>query len=96
MLQGMVNNPFLGTGLVAGYRNLGRESAPRVRLGFFGRDSLWTSLALNAAGDFATTRAALQFISEFQREDGKMPHEIATGRQLRSLVQGFSVRLRFR
>jgi len=40
---------------------------------------MWTSLALNAAGDFATTRTALQFISKYQREDGKMPHEIAQG-----------------
>ena len=30
-------------------------------------------------GDFATTRTALQFISKYQREDGKMPHEIAQG-----------------
>jgi len=78
MLQGIVNNPFLGTGLVAGYRTSGESQRPGFAW-FFGRDSLWTSLALNAAGDFPTTRAALQFISEFQREDGKMPHEIAQG-----------------
>jgi glycogen debranching enzyme len=78
MLQGIVNNPFLGTGLVAGYRTSGESQRPGFAW-FFGRDSLWTSLALNAAGDFATTRAALQFISKYQREDGKMPHEIAQG-----------------
>ncbi len=78
MLQGIVNNPFLGTGLVAGYRTSGESQRPGFAW-FFGRDSLWTSLALNAAGDFATTRTALQFISKYQREDGKMPHEIAQG-----------------
>jgi len=78
MLQGIVNNPFLGTGLVAGYRSSGEGQRPGFAW-FFGRDSLWTSLALNAAGDFATTRTALQFISKYQREDGKMPHEIAQG-----------------
>lgn len=78
MLQGMVSNPFLGTGLVAGYRTSGESQRPGFAW-FFGRDSLWTSLALNAAGDFASTRAALQFLSKYQREDGKMPHEIAQG-----------------
>ncbi len=78
MVQGIVNNPFLGSGLVAGYRTSGESQRPGFAW-FFGRDSLWTSLALNAAGDFATTRTALQFIGKYQREDGKMPHEIAQG-----------------
>ncbi len=76
MVQGLVNNPFLGTGLVAGYRTSGESQRPGFAW-FFGRDSFWTSLALDAAGDFSTTRTALQFISKYQREDGKMPHEIA-------------------
>src|SRR5713226_1377159 len=78
MVQGIVSNPFLGKGLVAGYRTSGESQRPGFAW-FFGRDSLWTSLALDAAGDFATTRMALQFISKYQREDGKMPHEIAQG-----------------
>jgi GH15 family glucan-1,4-alpha-glucosidase len=78
VLQGIVNNPFLGTGLVAGYRTSGESQRPGFAW-FFGRDSLWTSLALNASGDFATTRTALEFVSKYQREDGKVPHEIAQG-----------------
>jgi glycogen debranching enzyme len=78
MLQGIVNNPFLGTGLVAGYRTSGESQRPGFAW-FFGRDSMWTALAFDAAGDFATTRTALQFVSKYQREDGKMPHEIAQG-----------------
>ena len=78
MIQGLVSNPFLGTGLVAGYRTSGESQRPGFAW-FFGRDSMWTSFALNAAGDFATTRTALQFISKYQREDGKIPHEIAQG-----------------
>jgi glycogen debranching enzyme len=85
VLQGMVNNPFLGTGLVAGYRTSGESARPGFAW-FFGRDSLWTSLALNAVGDFANTRTALEFVSKFQREDGKLPHEIA---QTASLVPWF-------
>jgi glycogen debranching enzyme len=84
-LQGMVSNPFLGTGLVAGYRTSGESARPGFAW-FFGRDSLWTSLALNASGDFANTRTALEFVSKFQREDGKIPHEIA---QTASLIPWF-------
>jgi glycogen debranching enzyme len=84
-LQGMVSNPFLGTGLVAGYRTSGESARPGFAW-FFGRDSLWTSLALNAAGDFANTRTALEFVSKFQRDDGKIPHEIA---QTASLIPWF-------
>jgi GH15 family glucan-1,4-alpha-glucosidase len=76
MVQGIVSNPYLGTGLVAGYRTSGESQRPGFAW-FFGRDSMWTALALDAEGDFATTRTALQFISKYQREDGKMPHEIA-------------------
>src|SRR5713101_1680488 len=78
VLQGVVNNPYLGTGLVAGYRTSGESQRPGFAW-FFGRDSFWTSLALNAAGDFLSTRTALEFISKYQREDGKIPHEISQG-----------------
>jgi glycogen debranching enzyme len=78
VLQGLVNNPYLGTGLVAGYRTSGESQRPGFAW-FFGRDSLWTSFALNAAGDFSSTRLALEFVSKYQREDGKIPHEISQG-----------------
>ncbi len=78
VLQGMVTNPYLGTGLVAGYRTSGESQRPGFAW-FFGRDSFWTSLALNAAGDFSNARTALDFISKFQRDDGKIPHEVSQG-----------------
>ncbi len=78
MIQGMVTNPYLGTGLVAGYRTSGESQRPGFAW-FFGRDSMWTALALDAEGDFASTRKALEFIGKYQREDGKIPHEIAQG-----------------
>jgi glycogen debranching enzyme len=84
-MQGLVTNPYLGTGLVAGYRTSGTGQRPGFAW-FFGRDSEWTSFALNAEGDFASSRAALDFISKFQREDGKIPHEIS---QAASLVPWF-------
>ena len=78
VIQGLATNPFLGTGLVAGYRTSGTSQRPGFAW-FFGRDSLWTSFALNSAGDFATTRTALEFVGKFQRDDGKIPHEISQG-----------------
>ncbi len=77
-LQGLVTNPYLGTGLVAGYKISGDDQRPGYAW-FFGRDALWTSLALDAAGDFATTRAAIEFLCKYQRADGKVTHEIAQG-----------------
>ena len=78
VLQGLVTNPFLGTGLIAGYRTSGGSQRPGFAW-FFGRDALWTSLALDAEGDFGNTRAALDFLSKYQRADGKVPHEISQG-----------------
>jgi len=88
MFQGLVTNPYLGTGLVAGYRTSGETQRPGFAW-FFGRDSFWTSLALNAAGDFSTTRTALSFISKFQREDGKIPHEISQGANFVDWFKGY-------
>ena len=76
VLQGLVENPYLGTSLVAGYKESGDDARPGFAW-FFGRDALWTALALNAEGDFATTKSALQFLSKYQRSDGKVPHEIS-------------------
>jgi glycogen debranching enzyme len=78
LIQGLVSNPTMGDGLIAGYRASGESYRPGFAW-FFGRDSLWCGLALNSEGDFATTKTALSFIAKFQREDGKIPHEIAQG-----------------
>ena len=78
LIQGLVSNPTMGDGLIAGYRASGESYRPGFAW-FFGRDSLWCDLALNSEGDFATTKTALEFIAKFQRDDGKIPHEIAQG-----------------
>ena len=76
MDKGLATNPDLGTGLVAGYRTSGNSERPGFAW-FFGRDALWTALATTAVGDLETTRAALGFLAQFQRADGKVPHEIS-------------------
>ena len=88
VLQGMVNNPYLGTGLVAGYRTSGESQRPGFAW-FFGRDSFWTSFALNAAEDFSSARTALEFVSKYQREDGKIPHEISQGANFVDWFKGY-------
>jgi glycogen debranching enzyme len=61
-------------GLVAGLYSSGSSARPGFGW-FFGRDTLYTTWAINSDGDFARTRAALSFLIKRQRADGKMPHE---------------------
>jgi glycogen debranching enzyme len=88
LIQGLVSNPTMGDGLVAGYRTSGEGYRPGFAW-FFGRDSLWCDLALSSEGDFATAKAALEFIAAFQREDGKIPHEIAQGASFVDWFKGY-------
>jgi glycogen debranching enzyme len=76
LVQGMVENPMLGRGLVAGY-GLSKGAYRPGFAWYFGRDTFWSSFALTAAGDFENARAAIEFIARFQRDDGKIPHEIS-------------------
>ncbi len=84
--KGIATNPLLGTGLLAGFRTSGDSERPGFGW-FFGRDALWTTLALDAYGDFGATRTALDFLKKFQRADGKVPHEIS---QSASLIPWFT------
>ena len=84
--KGLATNPMLGTGLVAGFRTSGESERPGFAW-FFGRDALWTVLASTSIGDFDTVRTALSFLRKFQRDDGKIPHEIS---QSASLIPWFT------
>jgi glycogen debranching enzyme len=79
--KGIVDNPLLGTGLVAGFRTSGDSERPGFAW-FFGRDALWTALATTSYGDSAATRTALEFLGAHQRADGKIPHEISQSASL--------------
>ena len=83
--KGMASNPLLGTGLVAGFRTSGNSERPGFAW-FFGRDALWTAFALLSSGDFESCRTALDFLKKFQRDDGKIPHEVS---QSASLIPWF-------
>ncbi len=68
-------------GLVAGFYSSGDSARPGFGW-FFGRDSLYTIDAIDSYGDFALTRAELQFLIARQRADGKMPHEFSQTAEL--------------
>ncbi|HZS54881.1 MAG TPA: glycogen debranching protein [Bryobacteraceae bacterium] len=63
-------------GMVAGYYESGDSARPGYAW-FFGRDTLWTTYAINSFGDFALTRRALDFLIRRQRDDGKIMHEFS-------------------
>ena len=72
----LVDNPHIpGTGFTAGFAKAGRGGRPGFGW-FFGGDTYINVLSLNAMGAFDESRAALEFMTQFQREDGKMAHEI--------------------
>jgi glycogen debranching enzyme len=62
------------TALVAGYYASGDSARPGFGW-FFGRDSLYTLYAINGYGDFALSKAELEFLIARQRADGKIMHE---------------------
>jgi len=73
--KGLVDNPQLGQGLVAGYGGSGKTQRPGFAW-FFGSDTSLNSLAINCYGDFKTTRQALTMLRDNQRQDGKIFHEL--------------------
>ncbi len=86
--KGLVTNPLLGTGLLAGFRTSGDSERPGFAW-LFGRDALWTTLATTAYGDRAVTRLALDFLRSYQRGDGKIPHEISQSATLIPWFEGY-------
>jgi len=86
--KGVATNPYLGTGLLAGFRTSGDSERPGFAW-YFGRDSMWTALAINSYGDYATTKNALDFLKKYQRDDGKIPHEISQSATLIDWWKGY-------
>ncbi|NQV72108.1 hypothetical protein HQ496_03220, partial [bacterium] len=69
------NPDFKETGMMAGLAQAGLGGRPGFGW-FFGGDSYLNSLSLNALGAYNLSKEAITFMAPFQREDGKMPHEI--------------------
>ncbi len=73
--KGLVNNPDLGTGLVAGWGTSGDSARPGFGW-FFGGDTFLNEFAISGIGDFPTMNRAFRFLQQRQRADGKMMHEL--------------------
>ena len=71
-----VCNPDLGCGLVAGWGASGKSTRPGFGW-FFGGDAAINSLAMDATGQWAPVAQGLRFLAKYQRQDGKIPHEIS-------------------
>ena len=69
-----IAQPSGETALVAGYYASGDSARPGFGW-FFGRDALYTLYAVNGYGDFALSKAELEFLIQRQRSDGKIMHE---------------------
>jgi len=76
MDKGLVDNPELGLGLVAGWGTTGEGARPGFGW-FFGGDAAINSYAMTGYGDFDSMHAAFRFLAKFQRADGKITHEIS-------------------
>ena len=72
----LVENPDLGKGLVAGLGTSGTGGRPGFGW-FFGSDAFMNSLSLTSYGAFSKVREALAFSQKWQRQDGKMAHELS-------------------
>jgi hypothetical protein len=72
----LVDNPDLGRGLVAGLGPSGTGGRPGFGW-FFGTDAYLNSLSLNSLNAFASSKDALAFTQKWQRQDGKMAHELS-------------------
>ncbi len=71
-----VDNPDLGRGLVAGLGLSGTGGRPGFGW-FFGGDAYFNSLTLIGYGAVDTVKEALAFTQKWQRDDGKMAHELS-------------------
>lgn len=75
LVDGYQYSPELGTGLVAGFGPTGSGYRPGFSW-YFGGDMSINSFGLVAAGQGWLVADAFRFLTKYQREDGKMMHEL--------------------
>lgn len=72
----LVCNPDLGCGLVAGWGTSGTSTRPGFGW-FFGGDAAINTFAMDATAQWDVAAQGLRFLAEYQRDDGKITHEIS-------------------
>jgi hypothetical protein len=78
--EAFVCNPDLGCGLVAGWGPSGMSTRPGFGW-YFGGDAAINSFAMDASALWHQVAEGLRFLARYQREDGKIPHEISQAAQ---------------
>ena len=73
-----VCNPELGCGFVAGWGLSGNGGRPGFGW-YFGGDAAINTFAMDALGQWELVAEELRFLARYQREDGKVTHEISQG-----------------
>ena len=83
--QFLQTTPGIGTALMAGFGTTARgwDGGQKIngRPGYawyFGRDGQWSAMAINAYGDFAMVKEALETFIRFQDVNGKIYHELSS------------------
>ena len=71
-----VCNPELGCGFVAGWGLSGSGGRPGFGW-FFGGDAAINTFAMDVLGQWELVAEELRFLAQYQREDGKITHEIS-------------------
>jgi len=74
--KGIVNNPLLGEGLIAGIAPSGKSTRPGFDW-FFAGDMAINTSGILSFGDYELIKNSLKFYSKYQTEDGRIPHEIS-------------------
>ncbi len=72
----LVDNPDLGRGLIAGLGPSGTSGRPGFGW-FFGGDAYINAFSILGFGGFECVREVLLFTQKWQRQDGKMAHELS-------------------
>ena len=72
----LVCNPDLGCGLVAGWGPSKNSTRPGFGW-FFGGDAAINTFAMDAVAQWDLVAQGLRFLAQYQRDDGKITHEIS-------------------
>ncbi|MEP7143759.1 MAG: amylo-alpha-1,6-glucosidase [Ferruginibacter sp.] len=83
--QFLQTTPGIGTALMAGFGTTARGWNGNQKISgrpgyawYFGRDGQWSAMAIDAYGDFAMVKEALETFIRFQDVNGKIYHELTS------------------
>lgn len=85
MNQFIQETPGIGTSLMAGFATTARGWNGNQKISgrpgyawYFGRDGVWSGMAMNASGNFGIVKNILQVLDRYQDVTGKIFHELTS------------------